>query len=142
MYDAETRRALSSLKAYVDTHAALHVWQEALSFSWQQKPVWVHGDIGAGNIVVDGNNGVVAVIDFGCLGIGDPACDLVAAWTLFSDESRERFKQQINLDKDTWKRAQGWALWKALISFDDCTEKEGAQSQRYLAIINDVLSDR
>ena len=50
-------------------------------------PVWFHGDIADGNLLV--RDGVLsAVIDFGTSGVGDPACDLVVAWTFFSGEGR------------------------------------------------------
>jgi aminoglycoside phosphotransferase (APT) family kinase protein len=59
------------------------------------------------------------VIDFGTSGVGDPACDLVLAWTLFEGSAREAFRREVHLDDATWSRARGWALWKALITFDD-----------------------
>lgn len=49
------------------------------------------------------------------MAVGDPACDLAIAWTLLNDKSREIFKSHLSLDEDTWARARGWALWKALI---------------------------
>ncbi len=57
-----------------------------------------------------------AVIDFGCSAVGDPACDLVMAWTFFDDESRAVFRDALALDEDTWARGRGWALWKGLIT--------------------------
>jgi aminoglycoside phosphotransferase (APT) family kinase protein len=56
------------------------------------------------------------VIDFGTSGIGDPACDLVIAWTLFDGPSRAAFVEGVGQDVATWARARGWALWKALIT--------------------------
>jgi aminoglycoside phosphotransferase (APT) family kinase protein len=55
------------------------------------------------------------VIDFGSCGIGDPACDVVIAWTFFDDTARRRFRAALEVDADTWARGRGWALWKALI---------------------------
>jgi Phosphotransferase enzyme family len=78
-------------------------------------PVWVHGDIAEGNLLVkDGQ--LCAVIDFGCAGIGDPSCDLVIAWTFLDPASRASFRAAIALDPATWERARGWAIWKALIT--------------------------
>ena len=57
-------------------------------------PVWVHGDIAAGNLLVDEKGALVSVIDFGCIGVGDPACDLTIAWTLFEGKSRRVFKER------------------------------------------------
>ena len=63
------------------------------------------------------NGKLNAVIDFGQLGIGDPACDLAIAWTFFKGESREAFRKALNLDPATWERGRGWTLWKALIVY-------------------------
>ncbi len=113
VYDAETREAIKHLEAKEYTEAVTEVWDLALASTWQYPPVWVHGDIAVGNLLV--NHGqLCAVIDFGQLGMGDPACDLVIAWTLFTSDSRNAFRAALNLDKNTWARGRGWALWKAL----------------------------
>jgi aminoglycoside phosphotransferase (APT) family kinase protein len=79
--------------------------------------VWFHGDYAAGNILVR-EAAVSAIIDFGTCGIGDPACDLVIAWT-FMGEEREVFRRAAQLDAETWSRAAGWGLWKALVTLTD-----------------------
>lgn len=112
-YDAETRQAIATLDDKSYAKATTTVWNLALASTWQYPPVWVHGDIAIGNLLV--NNGQLsAVIDFGQLGIGDPACDLAIAWTLFIGESRDAFRATLKLDSATWARGRGWALWKAL----------------------------
>jgi aminoglycoside phosphotransferase (APT) family kinase protein len=58
------------------------------------------------------------VIDFGTCGVGDPACDLVVAWTFLSGESRLAFRDAVQQDEATWARARGWALWKAVVTTD------------------------
>ncbi len=50
------------------------------------------------------------MIDFGLLGIGDPACDLMPGWCLFDASSRKVFEDNVNVDAATWRRARGWAL--------------------------------
>lgn len=113
-YDQQTREALRQLRGRIDITAATEVWQAALASTWQQAPVWVHGDVSQGNLLLrDGRLG--AVIDFGSCGVGDPACDFVMAWTLFDGHSRAAFRQALAVDDATWARARGWALWKALI---------------------------
>ena len=77
--------------------------------------MWFHGDIAMGNLLVR-DGALAAVIDFGTCGVGDPACDLVIAWTLFEGDSRTAFRREVGLDEATWARARGWALWKALIT--------------------------
>ncbi|WP_406046946.1 aminoglycoside phosphotransferase family protein [Kribbella sp. NBC_00889] len=116
-YHDETVEALSVLKGRIDTDLARDVWDAALATSWDRPPVWFHGDIASGNLLVkDGR--LSAVIDFGTSGIGDPACDLVIAYTFFSGESRVAFREAVGQDAGTWARARGWALWKALITTD------------------------
>ena len=71
----------------IDRAAALRSWQESLAAPvWDGAAVWVHGDLLPGNLlVVDGR--LSAVIDFGVLTVGDPACDLLPAWNLFADRA-------------------------------------------------------
>lgn len=114
-YDGDTRRALDVLGSERDRAAALAIWEEALSSEWNAAPVWVHGDVTPDNLLVrDGK--LCAAIDFGTCAVGDPACDLTIAWTLFKGQSRSIFRQAVGLDEDCWARARGWALWKALIT--------------------------
>jgi len=115
IYDAETRQAIAALKGQIDDKAATVVWESALESMWQRPPVWVHGDISPGNLLVKAGH-LNAVIDFGQLGVGDPACDLAIAWTFFDAERREAFRDTLCFDDSTWVRGRGWAaLWKALI---------------------------
>ena len=113
-YDAETRAAVATLGDRIDVAAARAMWEAALAAAWDGLPVWFHGDVAAGNLIVrDGR--LAAVIDFGCCGVGDPACDLVIAWTCLDARSRAAFRAALALDDACWARARGWALWKALI---------------------------
>jgi len=115
VYDEETRAALDALGSTVDP-AALQMWDDALAATWTGPPVWFHGDVAEGNLLVDAAGRLAAVIDFGTSGVGDPACDLVIAWTLFEGASRAAFVAGVDQDPGTWARARGWALWKALIT--------------------------
>ncbi len=114
VYDSEYREAVYHSR-FSDKHVLQEIWELALASSWQHEPVWVHGDIAPGNLLV--NNGKLsAVIDFGMLGAGDPSCDAAIAWTFFDADSRSVFKKELGFDDETWHRARGWALWKALIT--------------------------
>lgn len=140
VYDNETRRSIISLKDKIDTASATEVWEEALSSSWRHPPVWVHGDISAGNLLVcDGK--LSAVIDFGQLAIGDPACDLAINWTLLHGKSREAFQKTLPLDQGTWARARGWTLWKALVVAAGLTNPNNSESKQCWRIIEDVIAD-
>jgi aminoglycoside phosphotransferase (APT) family kinase protein len=117
--DDETRRGLAALADEIDVGAALAAWEVALrAESWSRPAVWTHGDLLAGNLLArDGR--LAAVIDFAGLGVGDPACDLMIAWSLFSGESRAAFREAlrdaIHLDEATWARGRGHALYHAAI---------------------------
>lgn len=111
VYDSEVKEAVGKIE---DCHQALEIWDRALSSKWTKQPVWVHGDISRGNILIKEGE-IHAVIDFGLMNVGDPACDLAIAWTFFDRDSRQFFKEQLGLDEETCIRGMGWALWKALI---------------------------
>ena len=136
-YDDETRRAVAQLATRIDQAACLEVWEQALASVWAGPPVWVHGDVAVGNLLVrDGRLG--AVIDFGGLAVGDPSCDCVLAWRTLSGEARRTFKEGMSLDQATWTRGRGWALWKALITFDAADPIEAETSRR---TVHEVLDD-
>jgi len=139
-YDAETRQAIAVLKDKLDSIAATEIWETALTTSWDRSPVWVHGDVSSGNLLVrDGR--LCAIIDFGQLAVGDPACDLAIAWTLFEGESREVFRTMLPLHADTWARGRAWTLWKALIVAAGLTNTNAIESEKSWRIIDEVLVD-
>lgn len=139
-YDAQTREAIVTLGSKIDVDAATAVWDLALASAWDNAPVWVHGDITIGNLLVKKGQ-LSAVIDFGLLAIGDPACDLVITWTLFKGESRDAFRTALKLDDATWARARGWTLWKALIVYAKLTTTDPIGFENAKQIIDEVLAD-
>jgi aminoglycoside phosphotransferase (APT) family kinase protein len=88
---------------------------------------------------VDGK--LAAVIDFGTSGVGDAACDLVIAWTMFSGDSREAFRHAVGQDEGTWARARGWALWKALLVLTRCIDTDQERAAINERVIGEVLTD-
>jgi aminoglycoside phosphotransferase (APT) family kinase protein len=130
VYDEQTRRELAALTTEIDASRATQIWDEALSSSWDRTPVWIHGDVAAGNLLLQDGR-LHAVLDFGCCAVGDPACDLVAFWTIFDPSSADVFKEAMQLDRATWQRARGWALWKALITLVD--ERQAALLARIIS---------
>lgn len=115
MRDAQTREALAALKGMMDTDAATRVWELALEAPvWDRAPVWFHGDLLPGNVLVEQGR-IQAVIDWGELGVGDPACDLMIAWGLFRGPSRQTFRAALGIDDATWARGRGQALSQAAI---------------------------
>ena len=137
-YDAETRACLE-LATGIDTAAATEVWDRALAAPYAGEPCWFHGDVAVGNLLVDRGR-LSGVIDFGTSGVGDPACDLVIAWTFLDAGAREAFRDAVDRDSGTWDRARGWALWKALLGLtgDHATPDRRA---REVAIVDAVVAD-
>lgn len=140
VYDTETRQAVAALGDAIDQDAVTAVWAAALASHWERPPVWLHGDVAPGNLLVrDGR--LRAVIDFGGCAVGDPACDLAIAWTVFSGESREAFRAALSLDGRTWARGRGWAMWKALIVWAALPGANPLDRERSPAIVRELIED-
>lgn len=89
-WDEQTRSTIDQLADEIDAVGALEVWEAALAEQWSGPDVWVHGDVTGSNLLLRDDR-LCGVIDFGGAAVGDPACDLTAAWTMFERTSRERF---------------------------------------------------
>ncbi len=111
-YDGEARQSIAALDGRIDTDAATEVWEAALAASWHDMPVWFHGDIAVGNLLVQDGQ-LSAVIDFGTSGVGDPS----------------------------WARGRGWTLWKALIAYAGLAGTNPLEADKSRHIINEVLAD-
>jgi aminoglycoside phosphotransferase (APT) family kinase protein len=108
--DDNTRACAAVLQHSLDVGPLLRVWEAALAVpAWAGQPVWIHGDLHPANLLVE-NHELSAVIDFGLLGVGDPACDLMVAWTYLPADSRPAFRSALAVDDATWCRGRGWAL--------------------------------
>jgi aminoglycoside phosphotransferase (APT) family kinase protein len=140
IYDTETRHAIAALDDKIDANAVTAVWETALKAVWRGSPVWLHGDVSAGNLLLNAGR-LSAVIDFGCSGVGDPACDLTIVWTLLSRESREAFSAALPLDDATWARGRGWALWKGLITLVKHITADPLEAEKARRVIDEVLAD-
>src|SRR5687768_7058511 len=114
--DAETRRAISRLEGEIDVQAAIAAWEAALEVpDWPGLPKWVHGDLLAGNLLLR-NGRLTGVIDWSGVGVGDPAADLMGAWSLFESEERNAFRAEVEVDDRTWARGRGLALSQGLVA--------------------------
>ena len=114
VYGDEARQSVDKLADVIDASAAHEVLDAAAAAVIVEQPVWIHGDIAVGNLLVrDGRLG--AVIDFGGCAVGDPACDLVITWVFLEGAGRDAFRLSVPADEAMWARARGWALWKAAL---------------------------
>ena len=139
--DAKTREAIAACDGLIDTRAAYAAWDAALSAPvWQGPPVWLHGDLQSGNLLAVGGR-LTAVIDFGAMAIGDPACDLMVAWNLFTADARAAFREAIAVDDATWARGRGWALSPALVALPYYRETNPGLAAIARHAIAEVLSE-
>jgi aminoglycoside phosphotransferase (APT) family kinase protein len=139
--DARVRSLIAAMDGVVDTDALTAVWEAALAApAWDGRPVWVHGDLTPGNLLAaDGR--LRAVIDFGCLGVGDPAVDLMVAWTFLTADARTVFRAALSVDDATWARGRGWGLAmtlpsRAAVSAADPVRAAGARRR-----IEELIAD-
>lgn len=127
IYHQETVDALKKLEERLPAEELMKIWTDCIATVYREQAVWVHGDVAPGNILLQ-NGRFHGLIDFGVLGTGDPSCDYAMAWTYFDGLSREVFLE--NLDPGLISRARGWALWKALITYDDENEDSRKNARR------------
>ncbi len=140
VYDGETQAALVALKGHIDTRLAAEVWQAAMDAPWPGRPVWFHGDAQPGNLLAkDGR--LCAVIDFGTCGVGDPACDTTIAWTFLSGQSSRLFAERLPVDRATWTRGRGWAIWKAMNVLISALENDPEDAAFTGRVIDKILAD-
>jgi aminoglycoside phosphotransferase (APT) family kinase protein len=114
--DSQARAAIAALSDEIDAPAATRLWDQALSApAHDGAGTWVHGDIHPGNVLTRQGK-LSAVIDWGCAAIGDPAVDLMPAWSMFSGAARTAFRKEIDAGADAWLRARGWTLSVSVIA--------------------------
>lgn len=140
--DEETRQAINKLEGDIDILSITSLWDKLTNIPyWNKDPVWIHGDLLPGNILVKDNR-LSAVIDFSDVGVGDPACDLIVAWNLLNANSRKTFRDNLkNIDDDTWERGRGWALSIALIILPYYMHTNPVLVSVARRMIDQVLSD-
>ncbi|MET7639531.1 aminoglycoside phosphotransferase family protein [Streptomyces sp. NPDC005438] len=143
--DRDTRAAVEELREIpeegVDCEAVLAVWEDGLRApEWDRPPVWLHADLMPGNVLVSAGR-LSAVLDFGCLGVGDPACDLFPAWNLLPPEGREVFREALDVEEATWRRGRARTLSQALIALPHYRHGNPAMAGNARHVIRAVLED-
>ena len=139
--DAVTRAAIEASRGVIDVEAATAAWERTLEApAWSGTPVWIHADLLRPNLLVRGGR-IRAVIDFGGVGLGDPAADVVAAWSVFGRTGRAVFREALDVDDGTWNRARGFALHQAAMIIPYYAETNPdfvAQAKR---TVGEILAD-
>lgn len=139
--DIPTRHAVEDLSDIYNVTELMDFWEKTLTIShWDNHLVLIHGDIHAGNLLMRNGN-VTAVVDFGLMGIGDPAVDLIVNWSLLTKITRERFRSVLKTDDDTWFRGRGWALSTAVIALAYYRHSNHFLTKMSKRVISEVLGD-
>jgi aminoglycoside phosphotransferase (APT) family kinase protein len=140
--DAQTRAGIDALRDAFEVGALTAAWEAALRAPEREHAsVWIHGDLDSRNLLVEDGR-LTAVIDWGGLGVGDPACDVMVAWKMLSAETRDAFRTALSIDESTWARARGWALSQAVGALSYYTQETNPvlvlEARRWLT---EVLAD-
>jgi aminoglycoside phosphotransferase (APT) family kinase protein len=139
--DSFTRTAIESLKNVIDTDAAAAVWENSLQAApWNAPLVWTHGDLFPSNMLVD-HGELCAIIDFGDFGLGDPACDMLGAWSLFSSETRGVFRTELEVDEATWERGRGWAFSISVVALWHYRNTNPQLTAMASNVIDEIIAD-
>ncbi|MEB8342392.1 aminoglycoside phosphotransferase family protein [Streptomyces endophyticus] len=140
--DRATRAAIARAADTFDAEAMTAVWDAALAAEpWNRPPVWVHGDFHTGNLLTVGGR-LSAVIDFSGLAFGDPATDLMMAYSLMAPPGRALFRTALAPDADTWARGRGWGLTGALLAYTAYAHESPGIAAATTRQIHAVLEDR
>lgn len=139
--DAAARKAIEELHGMIDTDTVTAIWNESLQVpQWSESAVWVHGDLMPMNLLVQ-NARLSAVLDFGGLGTGDPACDLIPAWNFLPSSVRNDFRSVLHVDDATWLRGRGWALSIALVQLPYYKDTNPVMADNARHTIREVIAD-
>ncbi|GAB2823557.1 aminoglycoside phosphotransferase family protein [Actinoallomurus bryophytorum] len=135
------RARIGALEGLVDTGAVTAVWEAALAApAWDGPPVWIHGDPAPANMLMrDGR--LSAVIDFGTMAVGDPACDLIVAWAFLTAETRDVFRAALPVDDATWARGRAWGLTACLPTAADLSGGDPERAARVRSRLDDLVAD-
>jgi aminoglycoside phosphotransferase (APT) family kinase protein len=124
--DGTVRSAIAKLGGAIDAERVTAAWEaDSGAPEWDGPPVWIHGDLDSRNLLAREGR-LSAVLDWGCVGVGDPACDVMVAWKLLTGQTRPLFRAALEVDDATWARARAWALSQAVTALSYYTPETNA----------------
>jgi aminoglycoside phosphotransferase (APT) family kinase protein len=140
--DEMTRRRIRDSEGLVDAEAVTRAWEHDLAAPvWDAPPTWLHGDLAPDNMLLNDGR-LSAVIDWGGLGVGDPATELLPAWNLFRGASRQAYREALGFDDATWARGRGLALSTSIVALPYYNNTIPVRAKRATDVIREVLADQ
>ncbi|MDT9598536.1 aminoglycoside phosphotransferase family protein [Sphingosinicella sp. GR2756] len=139
--DVELRRRFTLMADIPDIGEIIAAWERGLAVDvWAGPLVWVHGDLKGSNLLLR-NEALHGVLDWGLTGVGDPACDLSAAWSLFRGNARAAFREAVEVDNATWARGRAWALIEGVLALSYYRGRQEDLAQAGRRVLDQVLAD-
>ncbi|NNF52826.1 MAG: aminoglycoside phosphotransferase family protein [Acidimicrobiales bacterium] len=86
------------------------------------QPVWLHGDLHPGNVIV-ADDRIVSIVDWGDITSGDPACDLAILWRMFDAPARAQALDALKLDETCLLRTRGWTIAIAMMFLTNSADR-------------------
>jgi len=108
--------------------------------AWDGTPAWIHTDLLRPNLLVSDGR-LSAVLDFGMVGRGDPAADVVPAWSVFGPAGRKAYRAALDVDEATWQRARGYALHQAAVIIPYYASTNPAFAEQAMRTVAEVIAD-
>jgi aminoglycoside phosphotransferase (APT) family kinase protein len=141
LFDRSVRDALHAARELIDERSLLRVWELAVAASEHSgPPLWVHGDLLPANVLLR-NGRLSAVLDLGAAGAGDPACDLMAAWSILPVGARDGFRRVLDDDDAAWSRGRGYALVQAAVALPYYRDSNPGMVGNSLRILTELTRD-
>lgn len=138
--DEAVRRAIGEAGNRVDGDRLGAIWDSALLARPAPDARWIHGDLMPTNLIA-ADGALTAIIDWGQLGVGDPAADYLPSWHVLTRESRRVFRDVIGIDDDAWQRSRGWSLFQAILALPYYWESNAAMVDMAQRAITQLLAD-
>lgn len=105
-------------------------------------PCWIHTDLSAENLLIGPDGRLTGVIDFGGLGVGDRAVDLLYAWSMFDAPARDVLRAAAGADDATWTRARAWAfVGPGLLTIEHYRGTMPERTRHLTAMVETIAAD-
>ncbi|MDR0525415.1 MAG: aminoglycoside phosphotransferase family protein [Spirochaetaceae bacterium] len=139
--NAVTLSALEESKNEISYKRTVSLWERLRETpAWDNKPVWIHGDLLKPNILIKADR-LAGIVDFGSAGIGDPAFDIIPAWTIFDSDRRRLFQEAVNVCPAVWNRACAYALHQAALIIPYYRKTNKPFAEQAIQTIREILLD-